>query len=417
MDAEIITIGTELLLGQIVDTNAAWLAQQLAANGLNLYRKTTIGDNEGRIAGVVSDALDRVDVVITSGGLGPTVDDMTREAVARATGRELVLSEELLADIGRIFQRRGFTMSENNRRQAYIPAGAIPIPNPVGTAPCFAVPVERGGKTRYVICLPGVPRELKHQMQHAVLPLLREKLGLTSIIKSRILRVAGLGESLVDQRISDLEQEANPTVGLAAHAGQVDIRLTARADSEADADTMLDAMDARVRERMGHYIFGQDSQTLESVVTDTLARRGLTLALVETNTGGRVAQRLAMAAAQTSAPVVKESIVAITPDVLRRVGGSDSDGGLVSQGTALRAATHARTLNQADLGLAIVSDLAALDPYSETPGATHIAVVGDGTEATRALRFGGTAESSIAWATNAALDLLRRVVLGLPLEG
>ena len=143
MDAEVVTIGTELLLGHILDTNAAWLAQQLAANGLNMYRKTTVGDNEARIAAALSEAIARVDVVITSGGLGPTVDDKTREAVALATGRRLVLNGDLLASIAEIFKRRGFTMSDNNRRQAYIPEGSIPIPNPVGTAPCFALPVER----------------------------------------------------------------------------------------------------------------------------------------------------------------------------------------------------------------------------------------------------------------------------------
>jgi nicotinamide-nucleotide amidase len=416
VNAEIITIGTELLLGQIVDTNAAWLAQQLADIGLNMYRKTTIGDNEARITAAISEALDRVDVVITSGGLGPTVDDMTREAVAQATGRTLVLSESLLADIDRFFQRRGTKMSDNNRRQAYIPADSIPIPNPVGTAPCFAVPVERGGTIRYVICLPGVPRELKHQMTHAVIPLLREKLALTETIKSRIVLVTGMGESLVDQRVGDLEAEANPTVGLAAHAGQVDIRITARASSDAEAETMLNAMVARVRERMGNFVFGLDNETLEGVATKGLMGQGLTLAVVETNTGGRIAQRLAQAGAQAGASVLKESILAMTPDVLRRVGGSDSDSGLVSKGTALRAAEYVRQLNHADIGLAIVSDIDALDTYSDKAGATYIALTRNGIEATRSLRFGGTAEPAVSWATNSALDLLRRDVTGLPHE-
>ncbi len=417
MDAEIITIGTELLLGQITDTNAAWLAQQLAANGLNLFRKVTVGDNEARIAAAISDALDRVDVVITSGGLGPTVDDMTREAVALATGRELVFNEALYGDVAAFFRRRGTAMSENNRRQAYIPNGAIPIPNPVGTAPCFAVPVERGGKTRFVVSLPGVPRELKHQMTNAVIPLLREKLGLSDLIKSRILRVVNLGESRVDQHIADLERAANPTVGLAAHAGQVDVRITARASSEADANAMLDAMEVQVRERLGSYIFGLDQETLEGVITRALVQSGLSLAMVETNTGGRVAQRLAQASAQQGVAVIKESIVALTPDVLRRVGGAGEGETLVSEASALRAAHYVRRLNQTDIGLAIVSPMEALDPYSDNAGATYIALADGQGELTRALRFGGVADVAVSWSTNTALDILRRRVLNLAEEG
>lgn len=418
MDAEIVTIGTELLLGHIVDTNAAWLAQQLAANGINLYRKTTVGDNEARIAAAIDEALDRVDVVITSGGLGPTVDDVTREAVARAARCELVLDESLFEDIKIIFARRGFQMAENNRRQAFIPAGAIPIRNPVGTAPCFAVPVERGGKTRYVICLPGVPRELKHQLTHAVLPLLREKFGLVDVIKSRIVRVAGITESRVDQIIDDLERETNPTVGLAAHMGQIDIRITARASGEAEADQMLAAMEARVRERLESYIFGVDDETLEGSVTTALAERGLTLAVVETNTGGRIGQRLAQVGARSGVTVLKETIVAVTPDVLRRVGQAPDDPDqLIRLETALRAAEYVRTLNHADYGLAVVSPLEPLDPYGERPGVTYVALTREGGQATRELRFGGTGEMAQSWAVNNALDLVRREVLGIAYEG
>lgn len=414
MDAEIICIGTELLLGHIVDTNAPWLAQQLAANGVNLYRKVTVGDNLNRIAAAISDALDRVDVVITSGGLGPTVDDMTREAIAKATDRELVFDEGLYEAIAAFFRRRGSLMTENNRRQAFIPVGSIPIPNPVGTAPCFAVPVERDGKTCYVICLPGVPRELKHQMTNAVIPLLREKFGLTDIIKSRILRVTGLGESRVDALVGDLEEESNPTVGLAAHAGQVDVRITARASSEDEVNAMLASMEARVRERLTPWIFGMDNDTLEGVVTRTLVEQGLTLAIVETNTGGRIAQRLAQAGAAQNVSVLKESIVAMTPDVLQRVGATASEAGLVSKGTALRAAHYVRNLNKADVGVAIVSDLELLDTYSDKAGATHIALVWGEGEATRALRFGGYSDVAISWSTNNALDLIRRTLLHIP---
>ncbi|MCW5880553.1 MAG: CinA family nicotinamide mononucleotide deamidase-related protein [Anaerolineae bacterium] len=412
MDAEIVTIGTELLLGHIIDTNAAWLAQQLAANGLNMYRKTTVGDNEARIAAALSEAIARVDVVITSGGLGPTVDDKTREAVALATGRTLMLNEDLLASIAEIFKRRGFSMSDNNRRQAYIPEGSIPIPNPVGTAPCFAVPVERGGKTCYIICLPGVPRELKHMMEHAIVPLLRERLGLTDTIRSRIIRVAGITESRVDQIVGDLEEQMNPTVGLAAHAGQIDIRITARAASETEAAALIDAVEQQVRARLAPYIFGTDTETLEGVVTTTLAARGLSLGLVETNTGGRTPNVWRRRRASRTPPSSRRA--SSTPDVLQRVGGVGDAAELVSPDTAIRAAEYVRRLNETDLGLAVISHLDARDPYGESPGRTYIALVASDGVATRSLRFGGLSDLTIAWSTNNALDLLRRHVLGIP---
>ena len=239
MQAEIVTIGTELLLGKIVDTNAAYIARQLATIGLDLYYKTTVGDNEGRITLVLQQSLARSDVVITSGGLGPTVDDVTRQAVARAAGQELVLDEKLLAQIEARFARHGFTMSENNRRQAYIPQGAIPIENPVGTAPAFIVETEQG----LIVSLPGVPRELKHLMETRVIPFLREKLQTGQlIIKSKTLRTCGIGESTVDSRIGDLMRSSNPTVGLAAHPGQTDVRITAKAENEAQADRLIAEM-------------------------------------------------------------------------------------------------------------------------------------------------------------------------------
>ncbi len=199
MNAEIISIGTELLLGEIVDTNSAHIARRLRDIGLNLYFTTTVGDNRQRIASAISTALDRADVIITTGGLGPTVDDMTRQAVADATGRELVFRQDLLDQIAERFNRFGSRMSENNRQQAYIPAGAIPIENPVGTAPCFIVESERG----VVISLPGVPREMKHLLETAVIPYLRDRLGLTEVIKARVLRTAGIGESHIDEAIAD----------------------------------------------------------------------------------------------------------------------------------------------------------------------------------------------------------------------
>ncbi len=274
MNAEIITIGTELLLGEIVDTNAVAIARRLRSIGLDLYYMTTVGDNLERIARAVTIAQQRASVIITTGGLGPTVDDVTREAVAQATGRRLVLSPELLAQIEAFFARLQRPMSPNNRRQAYIPEGAKPIPNPVGTAPGFIVETQHGA----IICLPGVPREMEYLMDHAVLPYLRERFHLQGIIKVHILRTVGIGESEIDARIADLMTSPNPTVGLSAHAGQTDVRVTAKAQTEEEAHRLLTDMVNRVRERLGVVIYGENDETVEGVVQRLLQERGWTLA-------------------------------------------------------------------------------------------------------------------------------------------
>lgn len=290
MHAEIVMTGSELLLGEIVDTNATMIAKMLRNIGLDLYYKTTVGDNEERITQVLNLALDRSPVVITSGGLGPTVDDVTRQGVANATGRKLVYSTELEAQIAARFRSFGREMAENNKRQAYIPAGALPLPNPIGTAPCFLSEDTRG--RGFIISLPGVPRELEYMMTHTVVPLLVERMGGAKIIKARILRTCAVGESNVDRGISDLMTERNPTVGLSAHAGQTDVRITAKADTEAEADALIATMEARVRERLGVAIYGVDKETVAEVVGRLLVEKGLKLGLVDTLTGGQLVREL-----------------------------------------------------------------------------------------------------------------------------
>jgi nicotinamide-nucleotide amidase len=275
MNAEIVAIGTEILLGEIVDTNSAHITRQLRDIGVNVYYLTTVGDNLERIAWAIRIALARADVVITTGGLGPTVDDMTRQAVANATDRDLEFRPELFEDICERFRQFGARMSENNRVQAYIPAGSIPVHNRLGTAPCFIVESDQGT----VISLPGVPREMKDLMQVTVLPYLRERTGGKGIIKALVLRTAGIGESQVDARIADLETWSNPTVGLAAHTGQTDVRVTARADSEAEADALIAQAETIIRERVGEYIYGTGSEPLEEAFVGLLREKGLRLAV------------------------------------------------------------------------------------------------------------------------------------------
>ena len=280
MEAEIITIGTELLLGEIVDANSRTIARALREIGLDLYRTTTVGDNVERIAQVVKESAERAQAVITTGGLGPTVDDPTREAMSIAFSSPLEFKPELWEEIIEGFSRYGTVPSENNKQQAFIPRGAIVISNPVGTAPAFIIETP----SSVVIALPGVPAELAVLLESDVIPYLRKKLKLRQIIKTRILRTAGIGESWLDNKIEDLERMSNPTVGLAAHPGLVDIRITAKGPNSAAVDEMIWKMEATIRQRLGDHIYASDQTALEDVIIEQLEEKGWKLLFFELGT-------------------------------------------------------------------------------------------------------------------------------------
>ncbi|MBL7183295.1 MAG: CinA family nicotinamide mononucleotide deamidase-related protein [Anaerolineae bacterium] len=408
MQAEIISIGTELLLGAIVDTNAAYISRRLAEIGVDLYHRVTVGDNEGRIARCIEQALERSDVVLCSGGLGPTVDDVTRQAVARATGRELVLDEEMLGWIEERFRGWGHPMSKNNRRQAFKPENAIAIENPVGTAPIFIVQDKRGD----VIVLPGVPHEMEHLMEHEVIPYLKRKLGHQEVIKARVLRTVGIGESQVDSRIGDLMESANPTVGLAAHPGQTDVRIVAKAASEEEANRLIAEMEGRVRERLREVIYGVDEETVAEVVARMLAERELTLGTVECGVDGVVSRRIFDA---PDGPAVLGNCL-IVDTVEEAVGLLDlprpqlKKAGAFSAKAARAAARGGRAFLEVDLCLAVwVRAPIADDPAERQP--MHIAL-DTGQEVTvRTFQYGGHSERATAWLVNRALDMVRRTLL------
>lgn len=281
-NAEIVAIGTEILLGEITDTNSVYLARQLRDIGVNVYFMTTVGDNLGRIGEAISLALDRAEIVIATGGLGPTVDDMTRQAVANVIGQPLEFHQHLYDGIAERFQGFGVPMTANNRQQAYLPRGATLIENPVGTAPAFIAESQRG----IVICLPGVPREMKYLIGASVIPHLLRKYEL-GVIVARTLRTAGIGESSLDDKIgSDILSETNPSVGLAAHHGCVDVRITAKAEDRPSALALLDEMQTRLLERIGDEVFGADEATLEDVVWDLLQRNNLSVHVTEAGLPG-----------------------------------------------------------------------------------------------------------------------------------
>jgi nicotinamide-nucleotide amidase len=402
MHAEIVMIGTELLLGEIVDTNATLLAKRLRDIGLDLYYKTTVGDNEARITQVLNRSLDRAEVIITSGGLGPTVDDVTRQAVANATGRKLVYSTELEQQIAERFRSFGREMKENNKRQAYIPEGAMPLRNPVGTAPCFLSEDVSG--RGFIISLPGVPRELEHMMDHVVMPLLIERVGGTQVLKTRILRTCAVGESNVDGVIADLMTERNPTVGLAAHVGQTDVRITAKALTEAEAEALIEPMEAEIRERLGVAIYGVGQETVPEVVGRLLAEKDLSLAVLDTLTEGELAQYLAEAdfghllAADLHPADLEEAVAAVDLPV---EGPADQ-----ADGPAL-AKVMARAIAPAE-GVSVV----LVGPLAD--GKAYIAVhgPGEGHLVRPAHNVKRETDYRRRWLIIQALDWVRRAVLG-----
>lgn len=392
INAEIISIGTEILLGEITDTNSVHIARLLRDIGVNVFYMTSVGDNLGRIAGTVQQAMARSDVVITCGGLGPTVDDMTRQAVAQATARELVFEQRLLDQISARFRNFRVQMTENNRRQAFVPQDALVIENPVGTAPSFMI--EYHGSI--VICLPGVPREMLYLMKERVIPLLQARYSL-GIIKARVLRTAGIGESSLDELIgATLLEGSNPTVGLAAHNGQVDIRVTAKADTLTDAERMIDVVESELRQRVGRYIFGKDDDRLEKVVVEALRQNGATLAVTETGINGVIASALSglnpevVIATQTYAtPVELHQALALTEP-------------LTARGLALAAAQALRASTNATIVIAIVSDPDA-DESVDTDEMTSVVVQSGDDIRQRSYGFGARSELARRWVTTWAL--------------
>lgn len=275
MQAEILAVGSELLLGETIDTNSAYLAKYMASMGINVFRKAVVGDNQYRIAEMIEEALGRVDLLICTGGLGPTVDDVTREAVAQAVGRPLEFQQHLLDQIEARFRSFGRTMSPSNRRQAFIPQGARIVENPRGTAPSFIVEEQRGT----VVVLPGVPSEMRYLWENAIVPYLRDERGETSTILVRTVHAAGLGESVIGELLEDMMQAENPTLGISAKRAQYELRIGARANSQEEANALADAAERTIRDRLGDAIIGNEK--LEQQVGRMMQEQRLTLAVVE----------------------------------------------------------------------------------------------------------------------------------------
>lgn len=370
MKAEILSVGTELLLGQIVDTNANYLAQQLAPLGIDLYYISQVGDNLGRLTETIRRALERSDLLIITGGLGPTEDDLTREAIAAALGEEMTVQPELEAELRAFFERRGRPMPFRNLKQATLIPSARALPNPIGTAPGWWV--ERDGKV--IVAMPGVPVEMRKMWEEQVVPRLQRAHG-GQVIVSRTLKTIGIGESHAEDLVADLIRSTNPTLATYAKPDGVHLRLTAKAANREEAERLLDPFERQVRERIGDWVYGYEQDTLAAVVGRLLRERGLSLATMESCTGGLLASQITDvpgASAYYRGGLVaysREAKVAfgVDPGIVERHG-------MVSAETARAMAAAARARLGADVALATTGVAGPDSLEGKPPGTVHVAL-------------------------------------------
>jgi nicotinamide-nucleotide amidase len=414
--AELVAVGTEVLLGQIVDTNARWIGEHLAAIGVDVTHEQVVGDNLERIVDALRLAASRADAVIVTGGLGPTQDDLTRDAIAAllgvATQRDTSI-EQLLRERFRAF---GYAeMPANNLRQADVPSGVRTIMPERGTAPGLVAQVH-GGATIYAV--PGVPAEMVEMMEGTILPELAASTNHT--IVSRVLRCTGIGESRVAELLEDVYASATTaTIAFLASAGEVKVRLTAKARTREEAGRLLAPVVDEVRARLGDVVFTEEDESLEEAVLRLLRASERTIACAESLTGGGVGARLARPAGASAS--FRGSVVAYASDVKRDLLGVSQetiDGpGIVSEDCASEMASGARKLFDADIAIAFTG-AAGPEPHDGAePGTVWIALAADDVIHARGLRFPGERERVVRWSEQAGLDLARRYLEGLPLPG
>jgi len=408
MNAEIIAVGTELLLGEIINSDAKFLAERLSALGINVFYQTVVGDNHARLLDAIKTALLRSDLVITSGGLGPTHDDITKETLAEAMGFELELHQPSLDDMQSFFNKINRQMSPTNIKQAMMPVGGIVLKNNNGTAPGGII--EKGGKT--AIFLPGPPREIVPMFEESVYPYLREKSD--DMFYSKTLRIHGMGESTVEQHLSEfMRAQSNPTVAPYAKDDETTLRITAKCKNEADGENMIAPVEKQVRDILGDVIYGVNGDTLYKVVFDMLRRKKLTISFAESCTGGMLVQKLTdMAGASevfcesvvTYANSAKEKYLGVSGDTLVRYGA-------VSEQTAKEMAQGLHTQSGADICVA-VTGIAGPDGGSEEKpvGLVYIAVWHSGAVEVRECRFAGNRDRVRSRACIAAYGIVREIL-------
>jgi len=407
LTAEIIAIGSELLAPDRTDTNSLWLTEQLNRLGIEVKLKTVVGDDDARLEEAIKDATRRSKVVVTTGGLGPTEDDITRKVTARALGRRLLLNEDLLAEIRQRFQSFGVAMPERNSRQAMVIEDAEVLPNPNGTAPGMFI----DHKGTAIVLLPGPPREMKPMFENHVASRLASRAGSQKVVR-RMLRVAGMGESAVDEKIAPIySQYENPQTTILFNQSEIEIHLTARGRTEADAEALLDRLSEQIEERLGISVFAFAGETMEQVVGLKLSVGGYTLAVAESCTGGLLAQRLTDVPG--SSKYFIEGVVTYSNDAKMRALGVEPilflEHGAVSAAVAEAMAEGIRNRAETDFGLAITGIAGPGGGTEEKPvGLVYIAIASESGTEHRKLNLPGD-RHLVRWrASQAALDLLRR---------
>lgn len=409
MNVEVVAVGTELLLGQIVNANAATIGEALAEAGIDSYRHTTVGDNLERLAGVISETLDRADAVILTGGIGPTQDDLTREAICSALGLEMTFSDEYAGRLRSWWDRRGREMPESNLKQAEHPAGAGLIMNEKGTAP--GLHIVHGGK--HVFALPGVPAEMRRMLNGYVLRELSKLRGEDSALVIRILRTWGQSESLLAEELDDLYQAAtNPKMAFLASSGEIKVRLTSKAPTREEGEALIAPVEAEVRRRLGSLIFGTDDETVEHQVFSLARSNGWKLAVAESATGGMIAARLT--AIPGASEVFLGGVVAYATGVKARLLGVPVeilDDGVVSEDTAIAMAEGACRELGADAAIAVTGS-AGPTPQEEEVGTMVFGFVTPEGMGARTLKMPGDRERVRTYSTTAALHFLRMALAG-----
>ncbi len=414
MRCDVLAVGTELLLGQITDTNSQWLGEQLAAAGIDSLFQAKVGDNLARVETVLRRMLADADTVIMCGGLGPTHDDLTRDAIASLMGVALVQDDAVAAVIREMFESRGRRMAENNLRQAQVPVGATIIPQTRGTAPGLVCPVVIDGREKVVYAVPGVPHEMKDMIQRAVLPDLLRRAGEASVIVSRTLRTWGESESglneLLDSVILRLESEGNPTLAFLASGWEgIKVRLTAKAGTKAEAAAIIDRWDAEVRELVSDIVFGVDDDTMESVVLQLLRERGHTLGLAESVTGGLVAGRITNVAGASE--VFRGSVVSYASEVKFELLGVP-EGPVVSEAAAAAMAVGAQRVLGSSVALALTGVAGPSEQDGMPVGTLCVGIAIGDDVTTRTFRLPGQRDQMRQMSVITALDWLRRVLVG-----
>lgn len=409
MKSEIISIGTEILLGDILNTNSQYIAKRLAELGISTYFQTAVGDNEERIKSALQSALSRSDIVITTGGLGPTKDDLSKEIIAEFFNKKLVLNEDALNKIKEFFQRINREMPQSNIKQAMFPEGSIIVPNNNGTAPgCI---IEEDNKI--VILLPGPPKELKSMFEDTIISYLSKYSD--GIIKSKVLRVNGLGESHMEEMIQDIiEKQSNPTIAPYANEGEVKVRITARGASEQEVEKLILPVENLIRERLGTYIYGEDESSIEEAVVNLLIEKKLTISVAESCTGGILAASLVNYPGASS--IFMEGFITYSNESkIKRLKVSEetlSRYGAVSEETAMEMAKGAALIAETNIGISITGIAGPDGGSAEKPlGLVYLGLYLNGEMKTKKLMLWGGRQRIRKLSTIFALGWLRREVL------